>query len=109
MKWFKRKSKSKSKSVDVRYAEAHTPRSLVLAERTPPIPRSNVKEGVVANLPAPVLRRLFSFICPHAGDETYEACEQSLIEDGCMLCDLRDLSHCAQACKSWRRTAIGVL
>ncbi|RWA07255.1 hypothetical protein EKO27_g7857 [Xylaria grammica] len=47
-------------------------------------------------LPAPILERVFSFVCPHSSDESYETCERSAVEDTCMLCDLRDLAHAAQ-------------
>ncbi|KAI0398276.1 hypothetical protein F5Y17DRAFT_411718 [Xylariaceae sp. FL0594] len=60
-------------------------------------------------LPAPILERVFSFVCPHSCDESYETCERSVVEDACMLCDLRDLSHAAQVCKRWRLSAIQLL
>lgn len=63
----------------------------------------------LAELPAPVLERIFAFVCPHSQDSTYESQEQSSIEDACMLCDLRDLAHCIQVCKKWRATARKVL
>ena len=70
--------------------------------RSKPSPAS---AHVLADLPSPVLARIFSFVCPHARDETYETCEQSSIEDACMLCDLRDLAHCVQANKRWKTEA----
>ncbi|KAI1336192.1 hypothetical protein F5Y15DRAFT_395592 [Xylariaceae sp. FL0016] len=57
-------------------------------------------------LPSPILERVFSFVCPHTTDDTYETCEQSAIEDACMLCDLRDLAHASQVCKRWRKSAV---
>ncbi|KAI0471140.1 hypothetical protein GGR56DRAFT_659173 [Xylariaceae sp. FL0804] len=60
-------------------------------------------------LPSPILERIFTFVCPHTADETYETCEQSAMEDACMLCDLRDLSHTGQVCKTWRKTAIKLI
>ncbi|OTA61018.1 hypothetical protein K449DRAFT_383037 [Hypoxylon sp. EC38] len=60
-------------------------------------------------LPAPILERVFSFVCPHCYDESYETCEQSALEDACMLCDLRDLSHAGQVCKRWRKTAVKLM
>lgn len=62
-----------------------------------------------AKLPAPLLERIFTFVCPHVHDESYETCEQSAQEDACMLCDLRDLSHCAQTSRRWRKLATNVL
>lgn len=60
-------------------------------------------------LPPRVLERVFTFICPHASDDTYENCESSAIEDACMLCDLRDLAHAGLVCRAWRRSAIKVM
>ncbi|KAI1663102.1 hypothetical protein F4813DRAFT_342996 [Daldinia decipiens] len=57
-------------------------------------------------LPPPILERVFFFVCPHCCDESYETCEQSALEDACMLCDLRDLSHAGQVCKRWRVAAV---
>ena len=62
-----------------------------------------------AALPDAVLRKIFAFVCPHAGDETYESCELSAEEDACMLCDLRDLSCCVKVNRRWRRSALPVL
>ncbi|KAI1463756.1 uncharacterized protein F4812DRAFT_445249 [Daldinia caldariorum] len=60
-------------------------------------------------LPPPILERVFSFVCPHCCDESYETCEQSALEDACMLCDLRDLSHAGQVCKRWRVAAVKLM
>ncbi|KAI1761396.1 hypothetical protein GGR53DRAFT_505966 [Hypoxylon sp. FL1150] len=60
-------------------------------------------------LPASILERIFSFVCPHTQDESYETCEQSALVDACMLCDLRDLSHAGQVCKSWRVAAVKLM
>ncbi|KAK4227087.1 hypothetical protein QBC38DRAFT_206197 [Podospora fimiseda] len=63
----------------------------------------------LARLPAPVLERIFTFVCPHSKDESYETCEQSSVEDACMLCDLRDLAHCVAVCRKWRDQGIKLL
>ncbi|KAI1452004.1 hypothetical protein F4805DRAFT_471201 [Annulohypoxylon moriforme] len=60
-------------------------------------------------LPPPILERVFSFVCPHCCDESYETCEQSALENACMLCDLRDLSHAGQVCKRWRKAAVKLM
>ena len=60
-------------------------------------------------LPPDVLERVFTAVCPQALDESYETCEQSFVEDACMLCDLRDLAHCAGVCKRWRDGARNLL
>jgi hypothetical protein len=51
-------------------------------------------------LPRPVLAYIFALTCPHTLDESYDTSEESM-SDGCMLCDMRDLAHCAQVCKRW--------
>ena len=56
-------------------------------------------------LPETVLARIFSFVCPHSHDRTYEKCEDSSLGEGCMLCDMRDLAHCVQVCRRWRVVA----
>lgn len=63
----------------------------------------------LAALPAPVLERIFAFVCPHTQDCSYETQEQSSLEDACMLCDLRDLSHCIQVNRRWSKAAPKVL
>ncbi|KAF2970392.1 hypothetical protein GQX73_g3248 [Xylaria multiplex] len=60
-------------------------------------------------LPAPILERVFAFVCPHSCDKSYETCERSAVEDACMLCDLRDLAHASQVCKRWRSSAIRLM
>lgn len=76
---------------------------------SPAFPPTYASAILVDQLPHPVLERIFRFVCPHASDKTYETCEGSASDEGCMLCDLRDLSHCAQASKAWRRAAVNVL
>ncbi|KAI5856218.1 hypothetical protein GGS23DRAFT_589054 [Durotheca rogersii] len=60
-------------------------------------------------LPPPILQRVLSFVCPHCCDESYETCEQSALENACMLCDLRDLSHAGQVSKRWREAAVKLM
>lgn len=69
-------------------------------------PRSGM---LLSNLDPEILRRIFAFVCPHSQDESYDNCEQSSIDDACMLCDLRDLAHCASVSKRWRKEAIALL
>ncbi|KAJ9371135.1 hypothetical protein DTO282F9_7321 [Paecilomyces variotii] len=52
-------------------------------------------------LPREVLTQIFAEICPHSLDDSYSSSEESMTEDGCMLCDMRDLANCALACKRW--------
>lgn len=60
-------------------------------------------------LPPPVLQRIFGFVCPNSRDDSYETCEGSAYDSGCMLCDLRDLSHCVRVSREWRKAAVPVL
>ena len=63
-----------------------------------------------AALPDAVLRRIFLAVCPHAADESLDASEHATaLGDGCMLCDVRDLSNCSKACRKWYPVASGVL
>ncbi|KAK0123953.1 hypothetical protein ONS95_008942 [Cadophora gregata] len=98
MKWFKKKNKKARSQEDLR-ATRSLPQNA-----TPPVSRETL-----ARLPVPILERIFAFVCPHAKDETYDSCEDSAAEDTCMLCDLRDLSHCAQVSRKWRAAAVNVL
>ncbi|KAF2483648.1 hypothetical protein BDY17DRAFT_297776 [Neohortaea acidophila] len=72
---------------------------------SPPRPRSDL----ISRLPEKVLARVFSFVCPHTSDTSFLPSEDSQIGDGCMLCDLRDLAHCAQVCRKWYSIAQGLL
>lgn len=79
------------------------------ASEPPLYPPSQFSARLLDHLPPGVLERIFAFVCPHAHDETYETCEESANDRGCMLCDLRDLSHCARVSRTWRRSAVKVL
>ena len=70
---------------------------------TPPTPYRG--RDHISRLPEKVLARIFGYVCPHSQDFSYEPSERSQIGDGCMLCDLRDLSHCAAVCRKWYRVA----
>ncbi|KAF8861231.1 hypothetical protein BDZ45DRAFT_282307 [Acephala macrosclerotiorum] len=101
MRWFKKGKKKAS----VNGQEQHVSRSYNPVY-TPP---ATAHSQIVATLPGPILERIFAFVCPHTQDETYESCEQSAVEDTCMLCDLRDLAHCAQVSRRWRTLATKVI
>ncbi|TAQ89476.1 hypothetical protein B7494_g2233 [Chlorociboria aeruginascens] len=98
MKWFKKKSKSLSPDEGAQQCSFRP-----MPYATPP------RSDLIDRLSPPILERIFSLVCPHTTDETYESCEQSATEDSCPLCDLRDLAHCAQASKRWRRLATNVM
>lgn len=98
---FRRKDKKK--------LDASSPPELrrpISISRQPFFPPSVRSSQLVAVLPPKVLERIFAFVCPHSRDESYDACEESGNDDGCMLCDLRDLAHCSQVNRIWHDTAI---
>lgn len=98
---FRRKDKKK-----LELASPPELRRPVNTSREPFFPPSVRSSQLVAVLPATVLGRIFGFVCPHSRDETYDACEESGNDDGCMLCDLRDLAHCSQVNRAWHEAAI---
>lgn len=79
------------------------------AGQMPMFPPTRESAFKLAQLPPAVLQRIFGHVCPHARDETYDTCEESAKGDNCVLCDLRDLSHCTQVSRAWRAPAIKVL
>jgi hypothetical protein len=59
----------------------------------------------IARLPPRLVQVIFEFACPHTLDKGYDVSEKADVGDGCMLCDLRDLAHCAAVRRSWYRLA----
>ncbi|KAF2673914.1 hypothetical protein BT63DRAFT_422018 [Microthyrium microscopicum] len=51
-------------------------------------------------LPHAVLQRIFSFVCPHSSDSSYD-CIEDVDLDTCFLCDLRDLANCVRVRRTW--------
>lgn len=102
----RRRSKSQSRAGNAISYQHHL-RSEVHDNPVPSIPV--VRRDVAKNLPPRVLARIFAFVCPHAADNSYASSEESMTEDGCMLCDMRDLAHCALVCKLWRLEAQALL
>lgn len=104
---FRRKDKDKDKKHDASFVPAEfRPPGAAQPPLFPPTYRS---AQLLAHLPPGVLERIFAFVCPHAQDESYETCEGSANDSGCMLCDQRDLSHCAKVDRRWRISAVKVL
>ncbi|PGH09811.1 hypothetical protein GX51_00498 [Blastomyces parvus] len=106
MKLFKHfRSKAKSKSVDHYGYEQHEKYSNNghYSRQSPQHSGSSYgpARDYTRNLPPEVLSRIFSFVCLHVLDDTYNSSEESMTEDGCMLCDMRDLAHCALVCRKW--------
>ncbi|PWW71846.1 hypothetical protein C7212DRAFT_360368 [Tuber magnatum] len=56
-------------------------------------PHADLHPPSASKVPVEVLMTIFSFICPRALDETYLSAEESAMELGCMLFDMRELSH----------------
>ena len=57
----------------------------------------------------PILYNILTFVCPHAVDERFKPIEECIIGYGCMLCDLRDLAHCASVKRGWSGIAMFLL
>ncbi|QSS58090.1 F-box domain-containing protein [Histoplasma capsulatum] len=98
------RSKGKSKSVDHYGYEQHEKYNNRNYNRQNPqysSYRSGPSRDFTQNLPLEVLSRIFSYVCLHVLDDTYNSSEESMTEDGCMLCDMRDLAHCALVCRKW--------
>lgn len=73
-------------------------------------PGAHAGRDYISRCPPKVLTKIFEYVCPHALDKTYEACEDTnLDDDGCPLCDMRDLSHCARTRRDWYRPATELL
>jgi len=64
-----------------------------------------VGRDYIARLPPKLVQYVFEFVCPHSVDKGYDVSEKADVGDGCMLCDLRDLAHCAAVRSSWYRLA----
>lgn len=56
-------------------------------------------------LPPNVLYNILTYVCPHSLDNSLSSSEESMTEDGCMLCDMRDLAHCTLVSKRWYNVA----
>lgn len=97
-------SRDRARSRDGRFPDAYY--SDQLWHLPPPTRDSAI---ALARLPPRALQRIFALLAPHSQDETYEKCEDSVMEDACMLCDLRNLAHCVQVNRAWRGTATGQL
>ena len=75
----------------------------------PKVSNNKLRPGRESALPARILERIFVFVCPHTQDEAHTTLEDSMVEDGCMLCDMRDLAQCALVCRRWAGVAQNLL
>jgi hypothetical protein len=99
----RQRSKSQSRAGNAASSYDH----LRTRDELPPLP--SYAKDLTKHLPNPVLARIFAFVCPHAVDSSYDSSEESMTEDGCMLCDMRDLAHCTLVSKRWYPVARSLL
>ncbi|KAF2436870.1 hypothetical protein EJ08DRAFT_691183 [Tothia fuscella] len=59
----------------------------------------------IQRLPAKIVQNIFEYVCPHVLDRSYDISENSQVGESCMLCDLRDLAHCAGVRRDWYQLA----
>ena len=62
-----------------------------------------------ARLPHAILQMIFAEVCPFTLDNTYDSSEESLVDYGCALCDLKDLAQCALTSRRWWNAAQDLL
>lgn len=98
------RSKSKLKNYDeARSVQNYRPQNRI-SNTDDPYQSSNFDPShpsYVSRLPSHLLRKILIFICPHAEDDSYVSSDDSMIDAGCMLCDMRDLAQCALVKKDW--------
>ena len=90
------RSKSKPK------AQQNTPEAYIYPRHEA---QPSLHSRAAAILPKNILAEIFAYICPHTLDDTYVNCEDSMLGDECMLCDMRDLAHCAMVSRAWSQAA----
>jgi F-box-like len=56
-----------------------------------------------------MLQRIFIEVCPLTVDGTYDSSEESLVDYGCALCDVKDLAQCALVSRRWWSAAQDLL
>lgn len=99
------KSKSRANLKERRMAEK--------ASRQAPLPSYNSYTRPGTNytpaIPPAIIERIFGFVCPHTTDESYASAELASPEDGCTLCDIRNLARCMMVDRRWYRLAGNVL
>jgi hypothetical protein len=62
-----------------------------------------------ARLPPLLLQRIFIEVCPLTVDDTYDSSEESLVDYGCALCDVKNLAQCALVSRKWFTPAQSLL
>ncbi|KAG9240911.1 hypothetical protein BJ878DRAFT_429253 [Calycina marina] len=105
MKWpFSRKRKVKNSQGSQDVSSTQNPPTFV-----PRVSDPRLLAQLLSQVPEATWQRIFRYVCPHAGDDTYKSNEQSAQDDCCMLCDLRDLAHCAQVSRKWNKLATKIM
>lgn len=64
---------------------------------------------LTARLPPTLLQRIFIEVCPLTVDGSYDSSEESLVDYGCALCDVKDLAQCALVSRNWWNVAQDLL
>lgn len=72
-------------------------------------PNTDFRPNPTARFPLTLLEDLFAHVCLHARDDTFVSSEESMLDGGCTLCDMRDLAHCAAVNKQWSEAGHNVL
>jgi F-box-like len=62
-----------------------------------------------ARLPPAILRKIFIELCPLTVDDTYDSSEESMVDYGCALCDVKALAQCALVSRKWWNVAHDLL
>jgi hypothetical protein len=82
------------------------PEAQVYGYKSPPKQQYYSSKPTAAGyLPARALDTIFAYLAPHTLDESYLSCEDSMADDGCTLCNTRDLAHCAGVNRNWANAA----
>ena len=84
-------------------AKDNSPRVNVDYISSPPGP------DYTAKLDRKLLARIFTFVCPHTLDTSYQNLDDVDLGDTCMLCNLRNLAQCARVCKAWHDPVMQIL
>ncbi len=97
LKHIRSKSKIKNKDHD-QTAEGYVPQYYARGGR-----------DASARLPPALLQKIFIEVCPLTVDDTYDSSEESLVDYGCALCDVKDLAQCALVSRKWWNVAQDLL
>ncbi|KAI9712582.1 MAG: hypothetical protein M1828_001683 [Chrysothrix sp. TS-e1954] len=74
-----------------------------------PYPRRYNGRDHTSKLPLILLYRVFTFVCPHAEDDSYQSHEESLGRTSCPSCDLKNLVCCSLVNHTWKKATCELL